>query len=340
MRVIVLVGAVVVAALAGISFSPRYWRSVSLPHWSASTLSYDFGRAPCGSVIRHSFEIRNDSDRAMEIANVTTSCGCTVVSPPAYIAPRSMTTLPVVLQLPERDREMQVSVTVSSSSLPPLVFTIRGKAVEECSRSVVLPPVRRMETSVTEASLRSFGASPVAIRRIIFDQSMLEVQAHADANDARDYKLSITLLPLTTTGDVSTSVVVDTDGHTFTIAVKGYVEKALEPLANPRHAVMKTRTVLTNEHTRDSVAYNRDRSLEIALPARLDFEENYEATASHFKTLRNASVDRRRIKELWFDRIEFISPAAALVLASEVDRWNQRVKGKLRAKVDTWNPPA
>ena len=59
----------------------------------------------------------------------------------------------------------------------------------------------------------------------------------------------------------------------------------------------------------------------LKLGERLDFEANYERTASSFRELRDATLHGRRVKSLRFDRIRYISPAAALVLASEVDGW-------------------
>jgi hypothetical protein len=92
-----------------------------------------------------------------------------------------------------------------------------------------------------------------------------------------------------------------------------------------------------NDHTRESVRYTPEHQLIIDLPATLDFEENYESTASHFQLLRLASKYPGRLKSLKFNKIRSISPSAALVLASEVDRWNQRVKGHLKAAVDSWH---
>jgi hypothetical protein len=98
-----------------------------------------------------------------------------------------------------------------------------------------------------------------------------------------------------------------------------------------------TRWGLIGKYTRGNVTSGGGNTVEIWLPERLDFEQNYEATACHFKMVRFASYNRFGIKNLHFDNITSISPSAALVLASEVDRWNQRVGGKLRAHVETWD---
>jgi hypothetical protein len=72
------------------------------------------------------------------------------------------------------------------------------------------------------------------------------------------------------------------------------------------------------------------------LPPKLDFEENYETTASHFRLVRDAARGRYRLKKLGFENITNISPAAALVLASEVDQWKKRTV-RMRAATELWN---
>lgn len=92
----------------------------------------------------------------------------------------------------------------------------------------------------------------------------------------------------------------------------------------------------TNEHTKGSIGIDSGKLI-ITLPAKLNFEENYEETTSHLQLLRNAVRNFRPVRLLDFDYIEEISPSAALVLASEVDRWNQKVGGRLKARVEGWN---
>jgi hypothetical protein len=80
-----------------------------------------------------------------------------------------------------------------------------------------------------------------------------------------------------------------------------------------------------------------DETIELYLPDHIDFEENYTDTVHRFAALRGAANAGYRIKELVFDNIRIISPAAALVLASEVDRWNQRVGGRLKSYDHKWD---
>ena len=92
-----------------------------------------------------------------------------------------------------------------------------------------------------------------------------------------------------------------------------------------------------NTHTKSSVSADKERKLTIELPERLDCDSNYEETVSHFSVLREAIYSGKRIRSLDFSRIRHISPSAALVLASEVDQWNQRTGGRLRANLSTWD---
>lgn len=92
-----------------------------------------------------------------------------------------------------------------------------------------------------------------------------------------------------------------------------------------------------NTHTKHHVNSDKELKLTIELPERLDFDSNYEETASHFAALREAVHKGIRIKNLDFSRIRYISPSAALVLASEVDQWNQRIGGRLKANLPSWD---
>jgi hypothetical protein len=92
-----------------------------------------------------------------------------------------------------------------------------------------------------------------------------------------------------------------------------------------------------NARTKRSVNVDKEKMITIALPEHLDFEDNYENTVSHFSVLREAVQNRKRIRSLDFSSIKFISPSAALVLASEVDQWNQRIRGRLKASLPSWD---
>ena len=92
-----------------------------------------------------------------------------------------------------------------------------------------------------------------------------------------------------------------------------------------------------NELNFDSVGYSyNEKKLDIILPESLDFESNYELTASHLRVLRKAVEKDTKIRRIDFSRIKILSTSAALVLASTVDQWRERVSGKIRADLPTW----
>jgi len=86
-----------------------------------------------------------------------------------------------------------------------------------------------------------------------------------------------------------------------------------------------------------SVTTHKNKSISIDLPRRLDFEDNYEITADRLGSIRKA-VDRNlKIKTIDFSELREISTSAALVLASTVDQWREKVNGKIKANLPSWN---
>lgn len=100
----------------------------------------------------------------------------------------------------------------------------------------------------------------------------------------------------------------------------------------------KFRHLCHNKTTAQSITQNAAGRVTIVLPERLDFEENYATTARHFASLRRAVKLRRRMKGIIFDNIRYVSPSAALVLASEVDIWSRGTFRGLKADHTRWHP--
>lgn len=83
----------------------------------------------------------------------------------------------------------------------------------------------------------------------------------------------------------------------------------------------------------------REIGAEVFLPETMDIEANYSATVRALMKVRLASKRQLRLRYLNFDTIRYISPSAALLLASEVDRWKDSIAGMLRARDANWHPP-
>lgn len=74
------------------------------------------------------------------------------------------------------------------------------------------------------------------------------------------------------------------------------------------------------------------------LPERLTFAHNCASTLRALGLVREAGEKRLLLRYLNFDGLREVSPAAALLLASEVDQWNRTSQGRLRASHETWDP--
>lgn len=63
---------------------------------AADPYLWDFGRRQEGEILKHTFVLRNDSDRTLNIKDINTSCGCTVSEVKSkVIAPKESTTIDI-----------------------------------------------------------------------------------------------------------------------------------------------------------------------------------------------------------------------------------------------------
>lgn len=84
--------------------------------------------------------------------------------------------------------------------------------------------------------------------------------------------------------------------------------------------------------------WNRQKTEKIDLPENLSLQENYEETIGFFQSLRRAADDRNVRLMINFTTLQQIGPAAALVLAAELDCWRQSAEFPIRIRdVSRWN---
>jgi len=56
---------------------PDYQASESAPEQKADPYSWDFGQVKESEVLKHTFVLKNESEKTLTIKDVNTSCGCT-----------------------------------------------------------------------------------------------------------------------------------------------------------------------------------------------------------------------------------------------------------------------
>lgn len=94
-----------------------------------------------------------------------------------------------------------------------------------------------------------------------------------------------------------------------------------------------------NRKTAHNVIYDiqNKKIKNITLPENLNFNNNYEETVEVYTIIRNAIEQGSRISRIDFSKIKNITTAAALVLVSLIDQWKERVRGRLKADLPTWD---
>lgn len=83
--------------------------------------------------------------------------------------------------------------------------------------------------------------------------------------------------------------------------------------------------------------------VQVNLPSRLDFQDNYERSAVCMEAIRRISSLRQGSARhshhyVSFDHLESISSSAALVLTAEICRWNDQFQRLLHARTENWSP--
>lgn len=112
--------------------------------------TFDFGDAWSGTVVEHAYVIHNDGKSPLELLNVKTTCGCTVVDYDKVIAPGGQGKVTVKLTLSKAVQSQPVSRSVQVESNDPankvVPLTIKGKVKPR----VALEPSNAVFGTVTD----------------------------------------------------------------------------------------------------------------------------------------------------------------------------------------------
>jgi len=100
---------------------------------SGDKFSWDFGRVKEGAVLKREFILKNESGNALNIKNVTTSCGCTASEVRKNkLSPGESTSVEVRFDSKGYEGAVQQFVYVQTDSIdnPVLRFIIRAEVVK------------------------------------------------------------------------------------------------------------------------------------------------------------------------------------------------------------------
>ena len=100
---------------------------------NSSQMTWDFGQIRSGEKVKHEFILKNDTDKLINVKDVTTSCGCTVSSiKKKILKPQETVALDVQFDSAGYAGDVEQHVYVSTDSLkdPVLRFIIKANVVK------------------------------------------------------------------------------------------------------------------------------------------------------------------------------------------------------------------
>ncbi|MCX5703565.1 MAG: DUF1573 domain-containing protein [Candidatus Omnitrophica bacterium] len=96
--------------------------------------TWDFGRVKKGAILKHAFKLKNESNKILNILNVSTSCGCTASEvKKKNLAPKETTLIEVSFKTLGYSGPTQQHVYVNTDSLdnPVIKYTIKADVAKE-----------------------------------------------------------------------------------------------------------------------------------------------------------------------------------------------------------------
>jgi hypothetical protein len=127
--VLALLAAALVASAAGVrAEEPK------TPRIRVEPEAFDFGKALPGKTLRKEFTLSNFGDGPLEIANVSTTCGCTAaLASDTKLAPGGSTVLRVTLETRSYSGKLERQVLVRSNDPKTPLLTVKVSATVEAA---------------------------------------------------------------------------------------------------------------------------------------------------------------------------------------------------------------
>ncbi|MBI4557480.1 MAG: DUF1573 domain-containing protein [Candidatus Hydrogenedentes bacterium] len=192
--------------------------------------TYVFPLARQGQVVRHTFDVHNPLSEPLKIAEVSTSCGCTVaeVKPDTPIPPGKTLPVPVQLDLTAKGAEVEATVNLKlEGESEAVVLTLKGNIAQDCPTALDFADVKRGPGNAKTFEVRTFpGQPPVSISGAKYDESLMTVAFHTSEADPGIQVATVTLRDDVPFGAFNTPIEMqtnDTEVPVKRIRVKGRV---------------------------------------------------------------------------------------------------------------------
>ena len=107
---------------------------------------------------------------------------------------------------------------------------------------------------------------------------------------------------------------------------------------NVRRPRNKKKSLKSNNKSNQSKTIIKTSKVSINLPEKFNLHTNTDKTLQEMNKFREAvETDQKRLLNLNFKKMQYLDSSSALILAAEIDVWNNKVSQKLNARHKTWN---
>lgn len=152
----------------------------------SAALQFDFGSVRAGTVIRHEFQIRNDSDSALRVEAVQSTCGCTVADVAhREIPPDSSVPMLAELNTAGKDGAVTQPIHVGFSDGTGRTYELRGHVVNYEFEPLRFDANLRGESPEKEVVLDWAPGVALEVERVRYNEEKLSVRAEAEEGHHR-----------------------------------------------------------------------------------------------------------------------------------------------------------
>jgi len=195
--------------------------------------SHDFGTVENGPVVTHTFKLRNLGPNTIDIASVTSACGCTaVLASSPQLAPGQEGGVEVALDTYKLSGEQAKTVTVRSNDpvRPELALTLHGIVATDVRATPGRIYLGRLPAgaAVSQHVDVKLARPDVQITGVSTESGRFAVETTPLDAPLRGVRVRVTLLPTATTGTFDDRIIVTSTSQRqpqISIPVLGTIER-------------------------------------------------------------------------------------------------------------------